>query len=139
MARSNATPENVSKISLRQEARLLYLVEPSRMAYTTFGRRMSTGRIITLTLFAAFFGLFFVGVVRFRSVALLFYAAMFVHLAINYRKIKGVDEKSVAFQREVEARNKQMPWTCSNKDYAKILMAGMCCSLLLAIIALLGK
>jgi hypothetical protein len=53
-----------------------------------FGKENEAGRITALTLFAAFFGLFFVGAIRFRSVALLFYSVMFIHFAIDYRKIK---------------------------------------------------
>jgi len=100
---------------------------------------MSSGRIIALTLFAAFSGLFFVGVIRFRSVALLFYAAMFIHFANDYRKMKSRDEKSVAFQREVEARGKDMSGTASKNDFALISIVGMCASLFLALLILLRK
>jgi hypothetical protein len=100
---------------------------------------MSSWRIIALTIFAAFSGLFFVGVLRFRSLALLFYATMFIYFAIDYRKMKSRDEKSVAFQKEVEARNKEMPWTASNKDFALISIMGMCASLFLALVTLLKK
>jgi len=100
---------------------------------------MSPARIIALTLFAAFSGLFFVGVVRFRGVALFFYAAMFIYFANDYRKMKGRDEKSVAFQKEVEARGKDMPWTTSKNDFALISIMGMCASLFLALLTLLKK
>ena len=100
---------------------------------------MSTGRIIALTLFAAFSGLIIIGVIRFRSVALLLYAAMFLHFANDYRKLKGRNEKSVAFQKEVEARGKDMPWATSNKDFAKILVMGMCASVLLMVFTILRK
>jgi len=98
---------------------------------------MTSGRIITLTIFAALAGLFFVGVLRFRSQALLLYAAIFISFAINYRKMKGRDEKSVAFQKEAEARGKELPWASSNKDFTLVLMMGMCACLLLALLTIL--
>lgn len=100
---------------------------------------MSSSRIIALTLFAAFFGLFFVGVLRFRNLALILYAAMFIKFAYDYRKLKGRDEKSVAYQKEVEARGKEMPWAISNKDFAKILIMGMCAGVFLMVFTILAK
>jgi hypothetical protein len=66
--------------------------------------------------------------------ALLFYAGVFIYLAIDYRKLRGTDAKSVAYQNEVEARIKEMPFAGTKKDHAKILVMGMCACLFLFLI-----
>ncbi|MBW7895047.1 MAG: hypothetical protein H3C27_08020 [Opitutaceae bacterium] len=100
---------------------------------------MSPFRIVALTLFAAFFGLFFVGFLRFRSIELLIYAAIFIDCAITLRKMKGHDEKSLAFQRNIEAKIKEMPWACSNQDFVKLLIMGMGAVTFLFLITLFGR
>ena len=92
---------------------------------------MSPFRIVALTLFAAFCGLFFVGFMRFRTVALVAYGVFFIDFALTYRRLKSRDEKSVAFQRSVEAKNKELPFACSNRDFATIQIIGMVAAALL--------
>ena len=98
---------------------------------------MTLLRLTAFTLFAAFSGLVIVGVLRLQSVALLFYCAGLVYFALDYRKLKGSGEKAVAYQSEIEARTKDLPFGCSKKDYAKILVMGMCACLLLILITAL--
>ena len=100
---------------------------------------MTSLRIISLTLFAAFSGLFFVGIIRFQSLALLFFGATSLHFALDYRKLKGSDEKSTAFQNEIATRTKDIPLCSAKDDYAKILAMGMIASLLMIVVTALNS
>ena len=89
--------------------------------------------------FALFFGLFFVGFLASRIIALFVYVVMFVDFASTLRRLKGHDEKSLAFQKGVEAKNKELPFSCSNKDYAKVQIMGMCAAFFLILITLFRR
>jgi len=99
---------------------------------------MTPIRIIGLTLYASFSGLIIVGMIRFQSFSLLVYGVMLIYFVANYRRLKGTDERSVAFQDEVAERTKGMPFGFPKKDYGKIEIMGICACLFLIAITVIN-
>jgi hypothetical protein len=100
---------------------------------------MTPARMIGLTLYAAFSGLIVVGMIRFQSFSLLVYGGTLIYFVANYRRLKGTDEKSVAFQNEMAERTKDMPFGFPKKDFGKIEIMGICACLFLIAITVLNS
>jgi hypothetical protein len=76
--------------------------------------------------------------IRFQSFSLLVYGVMLIYFVANYRRLKGTDERSVAFQDEVAERTKGMPFGFPKKDYGKIEIMGICACLFLIAITVIN-
>jgi hypothetical protein len=65
------------------------------------------------------------------------YLLTFGYFASKYRKLKGTDPESLAFQSKIEDRLKKSPILGSKKDFQKMMIIGMAaCVWLLVITAI---
>jgi hypothetical protein len=59
------------------------------------------------------------------KIALIFYILFLWYLISCYRKLNGVDEKSLDFQKKIDETIKKSALVKSRKDYRKLLLMGM--------------
>lgn len=70
-------------------------------------------------------------------VSVIIYLLTFGYCASQYRRLKGTDPESLAFQNMIEERLKKFPILGSKKDFLKMMIMGMvACVFLLVITAI---